>query len=174
MNNRDPQKNFERWKSKVYLSKMNCIVLILRFDLLDSYSNIWFDFTMIVTSNCHKKMQKQNIFYNSKKWSIIFICWTDPIFFITNISGIESITIEIEENDIKKVTHEKIKKATSSSEDYIFHFWLYTLPHTFYGRGHFYISQIDLEVWFIVSRQIHVIFGQIVSSLHSIVKSIAE
>ena len=111
---------------------------------------------------------------NQKNDQIYFDYTNDPVFLLTHIHGIESIIIKIEEDDNKTATYGKEKKATSPSEDYIFHFWTYTLPYALYGRGHFCISQIELEIWFINSRQIHVIFGQIVSPLHSIMKSIAE
>ena len=107
-------------------------------------------------------------------WSIKFDYRSDPVYLKTHIMGIESIIIEMEEDDYKTTTNGKEKKATSSSEDYIFHFWTYSLPHALHGRDHFCISQIELEDWFIHSRQIHVIFGPFVPPLHSIVRSIAE
>ena len=49
----------------------------------------------------------------------------DPVFFFSllHIYGIESIIIEVEEDDNKIVTHGKERKARSSSEDYIYRFW---------------------------------------------------
>ena len=98
------------------------------------------------------------------------------ILYIFSYSSTESkvLSLKIEEDDNKTATNGKEKKATSTSEDCIFHFWTYSLPRALYCRGHFYISQIEHEDCFIVSRQIHVIFGQFVPPLHSIVKSITE
>ena len=121
-------------------------------------------------------MQNQNAFHRQiEKNDQLYMTILMILYFYWRISTeTKAVIIEIEKDDNKTATYKKEKKAISPSEDYFFHFWTYTLPHTLYGRGHFCISQIDLEVRFIVSRQIHVIFGQIVPPLHTIVKSIAE
>ena len=157
MNDGDPEKNFERWKSIVYLSKMYCIILTLRFDQSDSYSNIWFDFTMIVTSNWYRKNTKQNIFHNEKKWSIIFFCWTDPIFLLTNISGIESITIEIEEDD--KKYYRKYRSITEN------HFSIYLSKVNYWGQ----ITIKSLKIFPIFFNSSKIIFSFTYQFLQKIV-----